>query len=112
MVPNLLPLQLNRQLPRTGRYSAMYVTADVGEPKEGIYNYYRVKSVDINGKTAYTNVVKVLMGSIKQDITIYPNPITDGMIHLQLHEPAGRQVWHTPAEQAGTGDYIQTNQSC
>ena len=47
--------------------------------------------MDINGKTAYTNVVKVLMGSIKQDITIYPNPITDGMIHLQLmNQPEGK----------------------
>ena len=72
-----------------GGHSAIYVTADVN-PLEG-YNYYRVKSVDINGKTAYTNVVKVLMGSIKQDITIYPNPITDGMIHLQLmNQPEGK----------------------
>ena len=79
-----------------GGRSAIYVTADVN-PVEG-YNYYRVKSVDINGKTAYTNVVKVLMGSLKQDITIYPNPITDGMIHLQLmNQPEGK-VWHTPAE--------------
>ena len=47
--------------------------------------------MDINGKTSYTNVVKVLMGSMKQDITIYPNPITDGMIHLQLmNEPQGK----------------------
>ena len=59
-------------------------------PVEG-YNYYRVKSVDMNGKTAYTNVVKVLMGSTKQDIVIVPNPITDGMIHLQLlNQPEGR----------------------
>ena len=72
-----------------GGRSAIYVTTDVN-PVEG-YNYYRVKSVDINGKTAYTNVVKVLMGSIKQDITIYPNPITDGMIHLQLmNQPEGK----------------------
>ena len=72
-----------------GGHAANYVTADVN-PVEG-YNYYRIKSVDINGKTAYTNVVKVLMGSIKQDITIYPNPITDGMIHLQLmNQPEGK----------------------
>jgi len=31
------------------------------------------------------------VGTIKQDISIYPNPITDGMIHLQfLNEPAGK----------------------
>ena len=68
--------------------SAVYVIADASLV-EG-YNFYRVKSVDVNGKTSYTNVVKVLIGSMKQDITIYPNPITDGMIHLQLvNQPAG-----------------------
>jgi hypothetical protein len=69
--------------------SAVYVIADAN-PVEG-YNYYRVKSMDLNGKMSYTNVVKVLIGSMKQDITIYPNPITDGMIHLQLmNEPEGK----------------------
>ena len=72
-----------------GGRSAVYVIQD-SKPVEG-YNYYRVKSVDINGKTEYSSVVKVLMGSIKQDITIYPNPITDGMIHLQLmNQPEGK----------------------
>ena len=72
-----------------GRPSAIYVIMDT-KPVEG-YNYYRVKSIDINGKTAYTNVVKVLMGSLKHDISIYPNPITDGMIHLQfLNQPQGK----------------------
>ena len=69
--------------------SAIYVAIDAS-PVEG-YNYYRIKSMDVNGKTSYTSVVKVLMGSMKQDITIYPNPITDGMIHLQLmNEPQGK----------------------
>ena len=69
--------------------SAIYVALD-SKVIEG-YNYYRVKSVDVDGKTAYTNVVKVLIGSLKQDITIYPNPITDGMIHLQLmNQPEGK----------------------
>src|SRR5205085_3651651 len=65
-----------------GGRSAIYVTKDT-KPVEG-YNYYRVRSMDVNGKTAYTNIVKVFMGSTKQDIFISPNPITDGMIHLQL----------------------------
>src|SRR4029078_3413955 len=72
-----------------GSRSAIYVSTDFS-PVEG-YNYYRVKSVDVNGKTEYTGVVKVLMGTIKQDIMIYPNPITDGVIHLQLmNQPEGR----------------------
>ncbi len=69
--------------------SAVYVITDT-KPVEG-YNYYRVTSVDINGKTSTTSVVKVFIGALAHNITIYPNPITDGMIHLQLvNEPAGR----------------------
>ena len=69
--------------------SAMYVTIDA-KPVEG-YNYYRIRSVDMSGKVSYTNMVKVLIGTIKQDIVIYPNPITDGMIHLQLmNQPEGK----------------------
>jgi len=69
--------------------SAVYVSADANAVTG--FNYYRVKSTDINGKISYTNVVKVLVGTLKQDITIYPNPITDGMIHLQFtNMPEGK----------------------
>lgn len=54
------------------------------------YNYYRVKSVDVNGKSEYSKVVKVFIGTTKKTITVYPNPITDGIIHLQLeNQPSG-----------------------
>jgi len=54
------------------------------------YNYYRIKSVDINGKTNYTQVVKVLIGKSESEITVYPNPIIDGTINIQLNnQPAG-----------------------
>ena len=71
------------------KHGNMYVATDVNPP-EG-YNYYRIKSIDINSKTAYSNVVKVLAGKQQQDITIYPNPVTDGKIHLQLlNQPEGK----------------------
>ena len=58
-------------------------------PSEG-YNYYRILSTDKNGKTAYSTVVKVLIGKRKQDISIYPNPVENGTINLQLtNQPAG-----------------------
>ena len=72
-----------------GSHSVSYHTADA-HPVEG-YNYYRIKSVDQNGRTEYTNVVKVLMGNGKQEITIYPNPVIDGVISIQLNNmPAGK----------------------
>ncbi len=54
------------------------------------YNYYRIKSVDISGKVEYSKVVKVFVGSAKQAITVYPNPVKDGVINVQmLNQPAG-----------------------
>ena len=59
-------------------------------PSEG-YNYYRVLSTDKNGKPAYSTVVKVLIGKGKQDFSIYPNPVENGTINLQLtNQPAGK----------------------
>ena len=78
-----------------GGHQASYLVTDT-HPVTG-YNYYRVKSVDDNGKTAYSSVVKVLMGSSKQQITVYPNPIVNGIISLQLNQPACRKIWHPPA---------------
>jgi hypothetical protein len=59
-------------------------------PSEGI-NYYRIKEMGKTGELIYSDVVKVDMGSLKSTMNIYPNPVVDGILHLQLHnEPAGR----------------------
>jgi hypothetical protein len=69
--------------------SASYAIADI-QPVGG-YNYYRIKSVDLNGATATTNIVKVLMGEIGQEITVYPNPVINGKINLVLNnQQAGK----------------------
>ena len=67
-------------------HSAIYVTADAN-PVEG-YNYYRIKSIDNNGNVSYSNIVKAQVGTSKGNINIYPNPIVDGIIHLQLNNQA------------------------
>lgn len=75
------------------RHSAIYVTTDVN-PVEG-YNYYRITGVDINGETEHSNVVKVFVGNMKHDITVYPNPLTDAMIHLHfMNQPEGKYGIH------------------
>jgi hypothetical protein len=49
------------------------------------YNYYRIRSLDMNGKTSLTQVVKVLVRvSVKASISVYPNPIVNGVINVQL----------------------------
>ena len=47
------------------------------------YNYYRVKSIDANGSTAYSKVVKVLMEE-KAKMIVSPNPVANKTIQLQL----------------------------
>ena len=54
------------------------------------YNYYRIRSVDINGQTAYTQIVKVLIGNVTAAINVYPNPAINGTVNLQFtNQPAG-----------------------
>src|SRR5690606_39073547 len=54
------------------------------------YHYYRIRSVGIDGKTTITNVVKVLIENTNSGITVYPNPVVNGTINVQMtHEPAG-----------------------
>jgi hypothetical protein len=54
-------------------------------------NYYRIRIEEQTGKISYSDVVKVAIPFGKPSIGIYPNPITDGIIHLQLvNQPKGR----------------------
>lgn len=58
-------------------------------PVDG-YNYYRIRSVDVNGKTEYTSIVKVQMGKIAAQIKVYPNPAVDAKVSVELNNvPAG-----------------------
>lgn len=72
------------------------------QPLEG-NNYYRVKMYDIDSSFTYSPVVKVSLQSIKNNITVYPNPvITTASIHvisgvnasltLRLHDSKGQLV--------------------
>ncbi len=49
------------------------------------YNYYRVRTLDVNGKSATTQIVKVMFGGVTaSEISIFPNPIINATINLQL----------------------------
>ena len=47
-------------------------------------NYYRVRSIGINGKITYTNKVLVTMGKLPSGIRVYPNPVTAGVIGVEF----------------------------
>jgi hypothetical protein len=71
-----------------GGHSASYQVTD-SIPADS-YNYYRVKSIDISGKTAYSDVVEVLITKANPQITVYPNHIIAGMINLHfINQQAG-----------------------
>jgi len=49
-------------------------------------NYYRIRSMDVEGKVMISPVVKVFMGNLKPSINVYPNPLQRGNISLQFIE--------------------------
>jgi hypothetical protein len=65
-----------------GNRSAQYGVVDLN-PMQGL-NYYRVKSVDVSGQILYTNVAKVFFEVKKSQISVYPNPIQNGIVNLYL----------------------------
>ena len=73
---------------RNNSSSVSYQWVDVN-PANG-NNFYRVRSVNMDGKVLYSNVMKVSLGNITRDIVIYPNPVTNGILNLQLiNQPKG-----------------------
>ena len=49
------------------------------------YNYYRVGSVDTNGKIEYSKIIEVYVEKSSESITVYPNPATVDNFNLQLN---------------------------
>ena len=69
--------------------SAEYTWLDANAT-EGIH-YYRIKSIDLNGKEKYSTVVSVTVGKVPGAIIVYPNPVTNGVMGLQFNNmPAGQ----------------------
>ncbi len=54
------------------------------------FNFYRIKSKEVNGTVKYTTVVKVLFEKTTPAITLYPNPLVDGTFNLYfVNEASG-----------------------
>jgi len=47
-------------------------------------SFYRVRSAGTNGTIQYSQVVKVSNGAAGAHISVYPNPVKDGIIGLQI----------------------------
>ncbi len=47
-------------------------------------NFYRIKAVDNNGSYMYSNAVKLTIGKNKSEFNVYPNPVSDSRLNIQL----------------------------
>jgi len=53
-------------------------------------NFYRIKSIGNDGQIQYSRIVKVTISKGKPSISIYPNPVRDGIVNMSLNNmPAG-----------------------
>ncbi len=64
-------------------------------------NFYRLKMVDANGRTTYSNIIAIKFNSSSKEITIFPNPVQNdlqvqippaivGQAVLQIQDISGR----------------------
>ncbi|MDB5246247.1 MAG: type sorting protein [Segetibacter sp.] len=47
-------------------------------------NYYRLRSVDKRGDVTFSNILRVDNGFRRNDLVVLPNPVTNGVMNLQL----------------------------
>src|SRR5690606_18869452 len=70
------------------------------EPNPGI-NFYRIVQNDLDGKRSVSKDLRVQMDQTEAVWSIYPNPVTNGSISLQLSKPvlmhlynnSGKLIW-------------------
>jgi hypothetical protein len=103
--------------------SASYLSVDDNPLKE--VSYYRVKSIAKDGRFSYTGVVKIVPLETAPGISVFPNPVENNVINLQmtnlpqgsfharLMDMNGRQVISkTIQHSAGSSmEFIQLNNS-
>ena len=78
-------------LPSLGNYNGArtYSKLDV-QPIIGD-NFYRIKSTSNDAINKYSAIVKVNIGSTKSSINVYPNPVINGTVSIQINnEVAGK----------------------
>ena len=69
-------------IPSKSNGSSSYKWTDISLTNET--NFYRIAGIDINGRIEYSNVAKVATVSIGPSISVYPNPVVNGILNLQL----------------------------
>lgn len=76
---------LNGNSSSTIQYSYIDENPAIGE------NYYRVKQVDLNANSSFTNIAKIIKGLANTDgLTLYPNPAKD-RLNIALNSLNGKK---------------------
>jgi hypothetical protein len=74
-------------------------------PAPGEY-YYRIKSTSHNGIVTYSDVVKVKVMKASPELYVFPNPVTNNIIQLQLNKAVAGV--YTTALYSNSGQLINT----
>jgi hypothetical protein len=61
------------------------------KPVSGL-NYYRLKQTDYNGKYVYSKIIAVNVGSSEFVLTVYPNPVINNEIRMNIISTEEREV--------------------
>ena len=73
-------------------------------------NFYRIKSIDVNGEIQYSDIVNATIVNMQTGISIYPNPVVDGKINIQLNNmPKGTydmQILNTDGQLVATDQLV------
>ena len=77
-------VQFASQPPTDNNLHSVYYNSLDRRAIDGV-NFYRVKSVSMNGGIAYSGIVKLFLGKGNSNISIYPNPVENRIIHVQMN---------------------------
>lgn len=71
------------------RYSFTHRAPEAGK------HFYRLLQRDYSGKSSYSKVQLLLFGSTSSLFSLYPNPINDGRLNLQLQQAATVSLYNS-----------------
>ena len=78
---------VNVNLSQSGTYHFIHTKADAG------YNYYRITSISSSGEVQKSRVVKVWFDLPVAEVTVYPNPVKEGLANIRMQNlPLGKYI--------------------
>jgi hypothetical protein len=58
-------------------------------------NYYRLQQRDVDGRTSYSKTMSVLLTGTKAKLNVYPNPVVNGRLNVQLELAATLKLYNS-----------------